>query len=643
MRTLILTSLFFFFQATAQTPYAGHGKDSISPEILKQYAPQSLPEDIQRKVTAVLDIQTPGTGKLHPNGKQLFFTWRVSGQTHIWRVDGPNSFPVQMTGGKDATMLGDITPNGKWLVVSRDEDGQEYPGLFLQSPNGGPLEPLFKKSKVRASHQFVTPDSEWLYFTANDKKPEDNIIYRYNFKSKKIETVFEQPGLWYIVDYKKSGELLLVKVTGSRWREFSEWNPKTKVLTPIIGQDEKEEYDVAYSAHPGEYIVQTPKIGDFSRLYTLKKGKLTPISPPFNHDVESFTMDLQKTKILYQVNENGYSKLQGLNAKDYSALKIPSFKGAVHTLAGSFSWDGKHTALAIVYSDTPRVSYTYEWSTGKLTSWVSSSVPEIDLTKFVDSDLEYYPARDGTKIPMFVRRPPQCKKQTCPVVVHFHGGPEGQSMPGFSSRAQLFVDEGLIFVEPNVRGSTGYGKTWLESDNAEKRLQVITDIEDAATYIKSKWAYNGVIPKIGVMGGSYGGYSTLMAMTYFAGAYDAGVASVGMSNLVTFLQNTAPYRRHLRVTEYGDPEKQKDILLKLSPVTYLDKIKAPLMIIQGANDPRVPVGEAIQIQEALQKKKIDSKLIVFLDEGHGSQKKENIVLELGHTLQFFKTHLIGKP
>ena len=203
------------------------------------------------------------------------------------------------------------------------------------------------------------------------------------------------------------------------------------------------------------------------------------------------------------------------------------------------------------------------------------------------------------------------------------------------------MDAGFVFVEPNVRGSAGYGKTWIDSDNKEKRLNVITDIEDAARFIKSKWAYGGVVPKVGVMGGSYGGYSTLMAMTKFAGAYDAGVAIVGMSNLYTFLQNTAPYRRILRTSEYGDPETQKDILLKLSPITYLDQVKSPLMIIQGANDPRVPVGEAIQIQEALQKKNIPSQLIIFPDEGHGSQKKENQALERGHTLQFLINHLMG--
>jgi len=181
---------------------------------------------------------------------------------------------------------------------------------------------------------------------------------------------------------------------------------------------------------------------------------------------------------------------------------------------------------------------------------------------------------------------------------------------------------------------------WFHADDREKRLNVITDIEDAAIYIRKAWALNGVAPKIGVSGASYGGYSSLYAMTRFAGSYDAGVSVVGMSNLVTFLQNTAPYRRSLRTPEYGDLEKDREALIKLSPVTYIDQLKAPLMIIQGVNDPRVPVGEAVQFQRTLEAKGVPSSLIIFADEGHGAEKKDNQVYEYGHMIEFFKKHLM---
>ena len=637
--------LFLFLAACAQKPtqkteaYAGLGKESVSLQTLQKYTPPALPDAMLTQIKKSLDVLSPGLGMIHPNNKQLFFTWKVSGQTHVWRLDAPDTFPVQLTGGKDATFLTEITHDGKWLVLSRDEDGQENPGIFLQAPAGGDLLKVFLKPKVRASASFVTDDSQWLYFSANDVKPDSNVVYRYNLKNQKTEMVFDQPGLWYAVDQRKNGDLLLAKTTGSRSSEYFEFSPTTKNLKPVVGQNEKEEYTVAYSHQPGEFIVLTPKFEEFSRLYKLKNGKFDPISPAMKNEVESFSINNDKTIISYQINDGGYTKLKAVDGLTFSPIKIPDFKDAEHILGGAFSEDGKNIMLGISYPQAPRASFSYNFTNQKLTSWVRPSVPEVNTQKFVRSQLEYYTAKDGTQIPMFVRRPAQCVNKTCPVIVHFHGGPEGQSIPGFSPYLQLFVDAGFVFVEPNVRGSAGYGKTWLAADDREKRLNVITDIEDAAIYIKSKWAYNGIVPKIGVMGGSYGGYSTLMAMSRFAGAYDAGVAIVGMSNLYTFLLNTAPYRRALRITEYGDPETQKDILLKLSAVTYLDQIKAPLMIIQGANDPRVPVGEALQIQEALQKKNIPSQLIIFPDEGHGSQKKENQASERGHTLQFFMNHL----
>jgi dipeptidyl aminopeptidase/acylaminoacyl peptidase len=208
--------------------------------------------------------------------------------------------------------------------------------------------------------------------------------------------------------------------------------------------------------------------------------------------------------------------------------------------------------------------------------------------------------------------------------------------------AQLFVDAGFVFVEPNVRGSDGFGKSWLKADDGAKRVAIISDIEDAARWARQAFASGGKTPKLGIYGGSYGGYSVLMGMTLFAGAYDAGVDVVGISDLRTFLRNTAPYRRILRISEYGDPDRDAAVLAKLSPLTYIDRVRAPLLILQGATDPRVPAGEAIQIHEAIQARGVPSELMIFPDEGHGAQKRENRVLMVGHAVAFFEKHLLGK-
>ncbi|MBS2021451.1 MAG: S9 family peptidase, partial [Deltaproteobacteria bacterium] len=508
------------------------------------------------------------------------------------------------------------------------------------SVKGGPLTEIMHKPQVQTSYSFITPDSRYIYFRANDKKPESYALYRYDRKSKKIEDVFSADGIWSIEDHKPN-KLLLAKEVGSNMTEFYEYDESTRALTPLFGQGEREDYNASYGAGD-EILVLTPHFGEFRRLYSWVKGKWAPLSPEIKFDVSGFRIDEPRTRILYAVNENGYEKIAGLEAKSHKPLKMPPLPKAENTSVGNTTHDGRFTIFSIDNGVEPLQHYAVEWKTMKLTRWTKSSAPEIDLSGFQPTTLETYPARDGTPIPVLVHQPKSCNPAPCAVIVDFHGGPESQATPGFSPYAQLFLDAGFVYVEPNVRGSDGYGKTWLHSDDAAKRLDVITDIEDAATWAKKRFAANGVTPKVGITGGSYGGYATLVGMTMFAGAYDAGAEVVGISNLITFLNNTAPYRRPLRISEYGDPEKDKDALVKLSPITYIDKVKAPLLMIQGASDPRVPVGEALQFYEAMSARKLPVELVVFGDEGHGAQKRGNIVAQIGYPIRFFQKYLQGK-
>ncbi len=639
--SLAIFSISACTHSVPKTGYEGLGQESVSQEDLKKYAPPKLDNRVANKINIMLDILTPDAGIIHPNGKTLFFNWRISGNNQVWKINGPMGFPVQLTGGRDVTQLVDITPDGKFLILQRDIDGQENPGIYIQSTDGGALTKLYHENKVQAGFQFTSEDSEWIYFTANDNSPDSFTIYRININTKLKQLVFGENGTWSISDHKDD-QLLLKKLTSSVNSEYYLYDQKTKKIEALIGQKSPEEYAVAFGAEKETYLVLTSQIGNFQRLYLLKNGetKLKSISPEIAFDISKFSIDRDRKRILYEVNAGGYTKLYALDARTFHKIKVPNFPNADQVLLGSSNSrvttprSSRSTMISVITSQTPRVSYSYDWSQQKLTQWTLPGVPEMDLKKFVPASLEYYLSKDNVKIPMFVRRPNECVKKTCPVVVLFHGGPEGQSYAGFNTLSQLFIDAGIIFVEPNVRGSLGYGKEWLNSDNGAKRLNVITDIQDVSIHIRKNWSYDGVQPKIGVMGWSYGGYSTLFAMTKFTGSFDSGVALVGMSNLLSFLNNTAPYRRKLRASEYGDPEKDKETLKELSPITYVDQVKSPLMIIQGANDPRVPAGEAIQIQKVLQAKNIKSELIIFPDEGHGTQKKENRILEWGHSLNF---------
>lgn len=618
----------------------GYGADSIDPAYVKRFAPPELNPELSRRISTLLDVRSQGMGLLHPDQKRFFFTWRVTGTSQVWMLNSPNSFPIQMTGGSDQVYLVDITPDGKDLILSVDRNGEEAPGIYLQSVDGGELRIIQHLPKVRTSYQFVTDNSEWIYFTANDVEPTSFAIYRWSLKTKQKELVFEKKGIWSVLDQRPDGRLLLNRQITNMANEVYEWRPSERQLKPLFGQGEETEYMTVYGPQDGEYFYSSPK-SEFRHLYHVRNGQVKNLTPDLKGDVVSVSIDLKRKHLVYVTNVNSYMSFRVKNAKTLADVGIELPKGLVHTYAGSLSRDGRFMSVGLESGKSPRVTATYDFERRQLTRWTYPSAPMVDLNQFVESKLEYYPARDGIKIPMFVRRPAACAQKACPVVVHFHGGPEGQSMPGFSVFAQMFVEKGFVFVEPNVRGSEGYGRTWARSDDGPKRLSVITDISDCAEYIRKNWkdAKTGEEPKIGVMGWSYGGYSTFYAMTRFAGSYDAGVALVGMSDLRTFLNNTAPYRRALRIPEYGDPIKDAKALEELSPVTYLAKLKDPLLIVQGVNDPRVPVLEAKQIYDEMQRKGLAGGLVLFADEGHGTQKKSNQILELGLTLEFFIKNL----
>jgi dipeptidyl aminopeptidase/acylaminoacyl peptidase len=625
----------------APVTYSGLGAESVTAADIATFAAPQLDAKVSRRIQTMLDVRGTGGGALTAKGDRMFFNWRVTGTTQVWRQDGAMRLPVQLTGGEDATAAVGIAPDDSFVVVSRDVGGQENPGLYLLDPKGGPLKLVQHVRKVQTALQFISDDSKFVYYSANDIKDDSYAMYRYDVAAGTREIMFDSPGLWDIADYK-GDDWLLVKNLGNTQQEVYSYNLATKVLTPLLGQNEVEQYSVRWGTKPGQVLVQTNKLGEYHRVYTLEAGTLTPISPDIKFDVQGFAIDQARKRIYITTNEDGYSKLSVLDARTFKPIALPKLTKADNTQVASLTHNGRFVQFVVSGAQLPQTTVVYDWQTKKTAMWRVPETPEVDVTKFANQTIESYPARDGTKIPMVVRRPATCAADPCPVIVSFHGGPESQSRPGFSATVQLFVDAGFVYVEPNVRGSTGYGKSWLHSDNGPKRANVVTDIEDASKYIRSAWAKNGVAPKIGVVGGSYGGYSALMAMTYFAGAYDAGVALYIISNLEAFLMNTAPYRRILRISEYGDPVKDKEVLKQLSPITHVSKVKSPLLLIQGVNDPRTPVGEAVVIYRELERRKIPGGLILFPDEGHGAAKRSNIVLQYGHTIAFFEKHLLGK-
>ncbi len=389
---------------SAPSAYHGLGAASITPELVARYAAKPLDAATSRRIQSLFDLRAPESGIASPDGKHVFFSWSVTGVNQVWRLDGPQRFPVQMTGGEDATRVEDITPDGQWLVLSRDRRGEENPGLYLQRTSGGELRAVQHVPGVQTVAQFVSDDGRYLYFKSNDQSPGSFAIYRYDLTSGTRETVFAQDGLWNVDDHRPDGRLLLRKDTGNTSAEYWSYDPATKALQPLFGQNEHEDYTAAFAADPDEILVDTPKLGEFRRLYRWQAGKLAPVTPDIQWDVESFAIDAARKHIFYSVNEGGFSRLHILDAKTMAELVVQALPKADSVLAGSTTRDGRITMLRLETAKSPEVSYAIDWVAGTLTQWVAPSSPEVDTSAFSDAVLESYPARDGTPIPMLVRR-----------------------------------------------------------------------------------------------------------------------------------------------------------------------------------------------------------------------------------------------
>jgi len=308
-------------------------------------------------------------------------------------------------------------------------------------------------------------------------------------------------------------------------------------------------------------------------------------------------------------------------------------------VALELAWSPDAMRLAFTLAPTADAVDIWVWDTqaGTLTRATRSALGGIPRERFVAPSLVHYPTFDGRQIPAFLYRPAGATQTGLPVVVYVHGGPESQFRPTYNAAIQYFVSRGYGVLAPNVRGSSGYGFAYQSLDDVRLRMDSVNDLRHAALWL----AEQGIAdPKrIAVMGGSYGGFMTLAAVTTYPDLWAAGVDIVGIANFVTFLEQTGPWRRTLREVEYGNLEADRAFLEEISPIHHVDRITAPLFVVHGANDPRVPVGEAEQIVAALRARGTPVEYLRFADEGHGLIKRANRLVAYPAIARFLDEHV----
>jgi dipeptidyl aminopeptidase/acylaminoacyl peptidase len=324
-------------------------------------------------------------------------------------------------------------------------------------------------------------------------------------------------------------------------------------------------------------------------------------------------------RLLVVANVDGYTRAwlhEPETLEQRQELRLPG-----DGVAGGFrfSHDGRYLSYSFSSALIPGDAWVEDLDTGERRR-LTASPCEVDPATFVAPTLERFASHDGVEVPVYVYRPLR-GTGTSPVVAYLHGGPESQFRPSFSPLVQYLVARGYAVVAPNIRGSTGYGRTYEHLDDGRKRLDAVADLAAMHAWIA---ASDDLDPeRVALYGGSYGGYLVLAGLTMQPDLWAAGIDVVGISSLVTFLENTADWRRRFREREYGSLEADRDFLLEASPMSHIDAIRAPLFIIHGANDPRVPLGEAEQIHAIVRDKGLPTELLVYEDEGHGLAKLRN--------------------
>ncbi len=564
---------------------------------------------------------------------------------------------VKMPGGArtQLTFAAEPIAGGRWqekiggyLFYSKDTGGDEYfQGYRLDKGRATPV--LLTDGKSRNGSFASNRDGTLIAYASTRRTGKDTDIWVMDPRDPKTDRLLLQRtgGGWGPQDVSLDGKHLLlvesISINESNIHQVDIATGTVRQLTPAQGKV-KTSYSNAKFAPDGTVYVMTDAGSEFLRLATLDlvSGKTTALSRETKWDVEEYQISDDGSFIAYVVNEAGSSKLRLIDRKTGASLGAPNVpSGIISDLDVALSGD---IGFTLTSAQSPGDVYSVNPATLALTRWTESEVGGLMPADFAAPELVSIKSFDGLDISGFLYRPDATKfSGPRPLIINIHGGPEGQSRPGFLGRANYLLNElGIAVFLPNVRGSTGYGKTFLKLDNGYKREDSVKDIGaflDAlskdAGLDKSRFA---------VTGGSYGGYMTLASMTFYSDRLRSAIESVGISNFVTFLKNTNPYRVDLRRVEYGDERdpKMAAFLQKISPLTNVKKISIPLMVVTGGNDPRVPPTEADQIVAAVSAQGGLAWHVLGKDEGHGFRKKANQDYLFWASVMFWESTLLKK-
>lgn len=560
-----------------------------------------------------------------PDGSILIAT-RFGDTTQIHRVAKPGAARTQLTFFSEPVSQAKVRPGSSTYLYPRDVGGAEYYQAYLRDLSGRETQVTAPNTRNQA---FVfSGDGKtvaWSQVTPGD--PNYDIVLADPSNPASRRTVLEGTGAMSPLDIAPDGKTLLVsRYNATTFVELFTLDVASGKLTPI-GPKRKVGYQGGAFVNGGAGVLTLSDDGsEHTRpvVIDIASGAVRDLEPGAKWGSENFDLSPDGKTVALWVNEEGYSTLVLRDLATGKVLPGPKLPQGVLT-AAKFSPDGTKIGLSLSTSTSSGDVWSYDLKDGQLTRWTESELGGLDPAKLVEPTLFRYPTFDGRQIPAFIYKPTSAAKGgKRPVVIQIHGGPEGQEQPNFNPRRQSWVNElGAAVIIPNVRGSSGYGKTYIGLDNAEKREDSVKDIGALLDWVAKQPDLDA--SKVAVVGQSYGGYMVLAVAGHYNDRIAGAIDLYGISDWVTFLQNTEGYRRDNRRAEYGDERdpKMRAVFDRIAPIRMSDKMKKPMMVFQGANDPRVPRTESEQMVAKLRAQGTEVWYVLAKDEGHGIYKKAN--------------------
>ncbi len=634
----------------------------------------AIPQELIDRLNRYQNTRGAGVAGWTKNGCLLIST-RFAETSQAHRVCQPLGMREQLTFYSEP--VGGISPvptkaAQDGFVFSKDKGGDEFWQLYWFDHATRDVTLLTDGKRTQNSGGLFSHDGKLLAYRSTARNGTDTDVWVRDIATGVAKPVVTAGGSWSAMDFSPDGKRLLVRKGVSAAESYpGEVDLATGALTMFPVDGGKASFGGFAYAPDGTsvyFVSDEPVNGAAQEFQTLRHhdpatGKLTVLSAKIPWDVDGFSLSEDGKHLAYVTNEDGISKLRVLSLPSHREITLPTLPIGVFG-SGAFSPDGGRLALTLNSATSPSDVFVIDLAKATLTRWTQSEVGGLDASKFIAPTLIRYPTFDTVDgkrrtIPAFYYRPvnygpvnyrpvnsgpgkvPAGRK--LPVVINIHGGPEAQSQPTFNPTAQFMANElGVAMLVPNVRGSTGYGKTYLSLDNAEKREDSVKDIGALLDWIAQQPELDST--RVGVVGGSYGGYMVLASLMHYSDRIRAGIDVVGISHFGTFLKNTESYRRDLRRVEYGDERdpKMAEVFERISPLNHADRITSKLFVAQGKNDPRVPYTEAEQIVKAVRANGQPVWYLLYADEGHGFRKKSNNDYFGAASILFWQQNLLNE-